>query len=83
MSEDVDSVYSLFKICLFATVTAVCVGLHFLYTPRHAPSEPPVVASSIPYIGHILGLLRHGTRYYQITRYSTKKTLREVGMRSA
>ena len=71
MSEEVYSVYGLLLIPLLATITAVCVGLHLYFIPRHAPSEPPVVTSSIPYIGHILGLLRHGTRYYQITRCYT------------
>lgn len=42
--------------------------LDYLYAPRHSPGEPPVLSSSVPYVGHIIGLLRHGTRYYQTTR---------------
>ena len=30
--------------------------------------EPPLFPHPVPYIGHILGLLRHGTRYYEMTR---------------
>ena len=51
-----------------AAVFLLWLVLDHLYAPKHLPGEPPVVSSSIPYIGHILGLLRHGTRYYQKTR---------------
>lgn len=32
------------------------------------PREPPRVSPSIPIIGHVLGLVRHGAKYYTITR---------------
>jgi hypothetical protein len=35
----------------------------------HSPLEPPVFASKVPYVGHIIGLLIHGLKYYQVTRY--------------
>lgn len=53
---------------LLAAIIAVSFVLDRLLTPQKFPNEPPVVAQSIPYIGHILGLLQHGSRYYQITR---------------
>ncbi len=31
-------------------------------------SEPPSVASSIPLIGHLVGLLKHQTYYYEKVR---------------
>ena len=37
--------------------------------PHHARNEPPIVASRIPFIGHLLGLFKHGTRYFSTTRY--------------
>ena len=55
---------------LLAVVSAAAwYTLDSLYAPIQYPNEPPLVAQSIPYVGHILGLLRHGTRYYGITRY--------------
>ena len=53
---------------LLAAAVAVLLVLDRLITPQRFPNEPPVVPHLIPYIGHILGLLRHGSRYYQITR---------------
>lgn len=51
-----------------AAVAAIWYLLDYLYTPKHHPDEPPLLSSHIPYIGHILGLFRHGTRYYEATR---------------
>ena len=31
--------------------------------------EPPFVAARIPYIGHAIGLLRHGSQYWVGLRY--------------
>ena len=54
---------------LSTAIVVVWSWVNGIYQPIHSPKEPPVVAASIPYIGHILGLLRHGTRYYQMIRY--------------
>ena len=57
-------------ITLFSVAAALLIWfvLDRRYAPKHSPREPPMVSSSIPYIGHILGLLQYGTRYYQKTR---------------
>ena len=49
-------------------------ALDYFYVPEQLPNEPPLVGHHIPYIGHIIGLLRHGTRYYQIIRYNISAT---------
>ena len=58
-------------LALLFVLSAVWLGLSFFNSPKRDSREPPVLRSSIPYIGHILGLLRHGTRYYEQTRYYT------------
>lgn len=55
-------------ILLIATATTIWYLLDYFYVPKHHPDEPPVVSHPIPYVGHIIGLLRHGTRYYEMTR---------------
>lgn len=30
----------------------------------HDAKEPPLIPQPIPYVGHLLGMLRHGSRYY-------------------
>ena len=53
----------------FAAALSACwYGLDYLYIPKHHPDEPPQLSSNIPYIGHIIGLLRHGALYFEITR---------------
>ena len=38
--------------------------LPFRHTKMAKPQEPPVVATPIPYIGHIIGLMRSKFNYY-------------------
>ena len=56
---------------LAAAGFAAWYSVGYFYAPRLSPKEPPLLDHPIPYIGHILGLLRHGTRYYEITRSVT------------
>ena len=62
------SINSLLLLLLAVSSTAAWYLLDSLYAPKKYPNEPPLVPQFIPYIGHILGLLRHGTRYFEITR---------------
>jgi hypothetical protein len=54
---------------LSTTVLAVIVAfalLNRLLTPRIDPREPPVVKPSIPWVGHIIGIIRHQADYPRI-----------------
>ncbi|KAF4334052.1 cytochrome P450 monooxygenase 8B1, partial [Fusarium beomiforme] len=54
---------------LSTTVLALIVAfalLNRLLTPRIDPREPPVIKPSIPWIGHIIGLIRHQADYNRI-----------------
>ena len=62
-------------ISIFSTVVGlslllviVYLSLIHLFSPKYDPREPPVISSLIPYVGHILGLLRYGQRYFEILR---------------
>ena len=52
---------------------AIVLGLYFIYTHSlgagRGPREPPIVPGSIPYIGHIIGLMRNNFNYYVQLRY--------------
>ena len=61
--------FSLLLLLLAVFFGAAWYTLDSFYAPTQYPNEPPLVPQSVPYIGHILGLLRHGTRYYEMTRY--------------
>ena len=49
-------------------LVVVYISLVYLFSPKYDPREPPVISSLIPYVGHILGLLRYGQRYFEILR---------------
>ena len=55
-------------LCCLGLALTVAYGIVRLYIPKHHRNEPPLVPSTIPLVGHILGLLRHGSLYYQLTR---------------
>ena len=60
---------------LLAIVSATTwYALDYFYVPKQLSNEPPLVDHYIPYIGHIIGLMRHGTRYYQMIRYINSAT---------
>lgn len=52
-------------------VVIVYISLVYLFSPQYDPREPPVISSLIPYVGHIIGLLRYGQRYFEILRWPT------------
>lgn len=50
-------------------VALVLSGVSFillrLSQPKHHPQEPVVIPQGIPYIGHVVGIVKHGLSYYQ------------------
>ena len=64
---------SLFSAFVGISLLVVLVSVSFVYllSPKYDPREPPVISSLIPYVGHILGLLRYGQRYFEILRSLT------------
>ena len=38
------------------------------FSPRYDSREPPVLPQKVPFLGHILGLLQYGLKYYSIIR---------------
>ena len=65
MASQMDGAAILF---LILAVSAIWYILDYLFVSMQLPNEPPLLSHPIPYIGHIIGLLRHGSRYYQLTR---------------
>ena len=51
--------YVTLLISLFAALIIYFLG------PGYDPREPPVIPQSVPYIGHIIGLIRHGSGYFE------------------
>ena len=37
-----------------------------LRLPKYDPQEPDLIPQAIPYIGHVLGIIKHGFGYYKI-----------------
>lgn len=54
-------------------VLAVSVGTYFLFVrlleAKQDQQEPPLVLATIPYIGHVIGIMRSKFNYYLQLRY--------------
>jgi hypothetical protein len=51
---------------IVAVIALVCLRL---WPSGLDPKEPRLIPSSIPFIGHAIGMLRHQQRYFDILRY--------------
>lgn len=73
-----------FPLLLFlaAAAAAAWFALDYFSAPRLFQKEPPLLPHTVPYVGHILGLLRHGTRYYEMTSAKCKLPIYTLNMLS-
>ena len=66
---------------IVAVVLALAIRLIWVYlmSDTHDPREPPLIPSPIPYVGHLLELLKIGSFYYTALRlgHVFKKHYRE------
>jgi len=46
-------------------ITTYAILYQLQYVKKNA-NEPPIIASSIPFMGHILGMILQGGRYYKL-----------------
>lgn len=52
-------------------VLGIAVFLGFRWAMKQAqidPREPPLISARIPFIGHLIGILWYGPKYYQIIK---------------
>lgn len=54
---------------LFALLTVFVTIISRLLSVKHDPREPPLISPKIPYIGHLIGFLRHGNDYMQVIKF--------------
>ncbi|KAH0832633.1 cytochrome P450 [Fonsecaea pedrosoi] len=59
-------------VLILTVIILVAVTVHRGLTIDHSPGEPPIIKPAIPYIGHILGIIRHGTHYFEIVNRDTR-----------
>ncbi|EXJ54712.1 hypothetical protein A1O7_10053 [Cladophialophora yegresii CBS 114405] len=57
---------------LIAAATVVAVIIHRFLAIDYDPREPPIIKPGIPSIGHILGVIRHGTKYFDTVNRETQ-----------
>lgn len=58
----------MFSIGFVVLAVAILLLLTYLATASHDRKEPPLIPQPIPYVGHMLELLRTGSSYYSKIR---------------
>ena len=58
---------SVLSLIVAIAVSLAAVAHRFLAFDYDA-REPPIIKPKIPYIGHILGIIRYGTKYFEIVK---------------
>ncbi|KAK4665407.1 hypothetical protein QC763_0062110 [Podospora pseudopauciseta] len=65
-----------FPIAVAIAAIILAVFINTLATPRRAdPREPPLLKPTIPFIGHIIGLIRHQADYHRILQRKSKQPI--------
>ncbi|RHZ56263.1 cytochrome P450 [Aspergillus thermomutatus] len=54
------------SLSLVVVTLIIIAGSALFLRIRHDPREPPVVHNGIPFIGHMIGFVRHGVDYYAL-----------------
>ena len=67
-------------LAIIATLILTFSG-SFRWNSNSNAREPPYIYSHIPFIGHVVGMLRHGAKYFEIVKYAN--TTETVGRRSS
>lgn len=49
--------------------TSMFMILAFFLSVKQDPREPPYIPQTIPWVGHLIQVIRKGTRYYDRVRY--------------
>ena len=55
-------------VAVILAVTLVAIALQRFSVVTRDSSEPPVVRPLIPFIGHLLGIIRHQSNYHKILK---------------
>lgn len=55
---------NLILLLILVFLVAVCYAVSHILEARHDAREPPTLPSSIPVVGHVIGMLRKKARYY-------------------
>lgn len=57
-----------FLIFNFVLIVILYATVQYFATRKIDPREPPIVSSTLPYLGHVLGTLQNGSKYYKMIR---------------
>jgi hypothetical protein len=55
------------------TLVILAIVRKFFHT-TYDPREPPVIPHWLPYIGHVIGMFRHGAKYFTIIKCVSNTT---------
>lgn len=63
--------FSLTQLNFLVPSLALLFAIYIIYASsvKQDSKEPPYVYSRVPFIGHIIGMIRYGAKYFDIVKY--------------
>lgn len=55
-----------------ATAVLAAFVLLWQWTERRDPREPPYIRSRIPFVGHVVGMIQYGAKYFELVNTKTR-----------
>jgi hypothetical protein len=54
---------------LFCLGVVIVIASKRIFDVKYDPREPPIISHPIPFIGHVIGMFKHGASYFDFIKY--------------
>jgi hypothetical protein len=52
------------------TLTVFFIAANRFLSVKYDPREPPIISHPVPFVGHVIGMFKHGAKYFDFIKYS-------------
>ena len=68
---NITNIHSTVSVTKLLVISAICplVWIVVRWTRNHDPREPSYIHPSIPFIGHLIGMIRYGAKYFEYVKF--------------
>ena len=77
MLAELASAHPVALLLFFLTLSLILFAhshMHIAYDPH----EPPIIRSKIPLVGHMIGMVQWGSKYFEILKYVSRSVIATI-----